>query len=537
MTHSAKFNLTRYIILEYLYTSDELLYTSQEVGYRKIINEHNKEITIVNRNQDILKTGNTTDGTVVELPNGKYVNLDIDQGYFYPNVDDKIQISEIIPQTLAFARYDKVRIHLISGYNFDDIKGLIMNIKIKRKDGKDINLLNQKVDASNYEKIIFNPRPIKIAEFIYDKYIEWEIISISDLLAVQSLNPSASYSLPNLLTDSIGVLPQPIIYGKFSAISNIVRNVSTGFDEIETSESKNIIFSAVDNFKLLVPKVRMATDGDYFEFFAEYDGQTVENFIYNLNSSGGNAYYLIHDIRLVEQVGDSFYTTDEFSQIQLDKFDKILKYRPILEYGDRLVSYSVEYTLRLYNKNDGRSIFKTSSYTFKDASKFSKSPVALNIYGVDRPIKVYNKVENTQAQIIKDNLNTVVKTKYVSVFYDKTAITVGNGSVSSKEIEILPFDGIYRFDLITNKDGMAIMKLDPYSKYNMVFRDLDGKEYRVGEFVSKSFDKSEGTIAFRISKLDTNTILKFKSYKYFVVSISPDGTEQAVFVGTWKSGL
>jgi len=537
MQTSVKFNLTKYILLEYIYNIANETYSTVQVPFRKIENLYTGELTVVNTSNAKHITKNTIDDTVVELDNGKFVLLDIDTGYFYPNLDPNINVIDSYISQPVYVKFDKVRIHLLSGYNFDDIKGFLFSIFLKSAENKKIRLNNILFNYSQSDLLYFNPRPIKLAEFVFDRYIEFLVPSLDYMLQAQINNPNSPIN-PAFVITGYNLSSQPNIFAEFKTITGVERD--NGIDLINVGETKNVLFNASDNFGLLIPRLKRANDGDYFEFYGEYDGEVIENFIYKLNSIAGNNYYIIHDVRLIEQVDNSFYTTDEWSQLQTTDFDKILKYKPIIEYGHRCVAFSIEYTLRLYNKDDGRSIFKTASYTFTDIPNFGKKNIQLPLQGNAQPLKIYNKVSARPILDIKDNILNLTKTKMLSTFYDASQIVIKSendlDNSANVLIQINPFDNVIKFDLVYDEVGtLSVVKLDTISEYYMVFTKLDGTKYRIAEFINEQFNKTNGELAFKISQYDSDKIRKLDNRTFYITSKQPDGIETVIFSGQWTT--
>lgn len=537
MNTSVKFNLSKFVMFEYIY-GQNISYSTVDVPFRRIKNEYNQDTTLVNSSNARHITKNSIDDTVVELDNGKYILLDADTGYFYPNIDPNITvIDDYIPSPI-YVKYDKVRIHILSGYNFDDIKGFLFSIYLKLANNQKLRLCNILFNYSQTDLLYFNPRPIKLAEFIFDRYVEFLVPSCDFLLSAQAAQPNSTTNPGYVMDGGIQLANQPSIFAEYKTIAGIER--IAGIDYLNVGESKNVIFNSTDNFGLLVPKVKRATDGDYFEFYGEYDGNLIEDFIYKLNSLAGNNYYIVHDMRVIEQVGQSFYTTDEWSQLQTSDFDRVLKYRPILEYGDRCTAFSLEYTLRLYNKNDGRSVFKTASYTFSDMSAFGKHSIQIPIQGFGQSFKIYNKLPTRPIIDVKENIFNITKTKMLSTFYDASQIVIKSDKDLDKGIDVViqmnPFDNVIKFDLTYDEAGtFAVVKLDTISSYYMVFTRNDGSEYRIGEFINEQFNKTNGELAFKITKYDSDKIRKLDNNTFYVTSKNPDGIETVIFSGKFTT--
>ena len=141
--------------------------------------------------------------------------------YFYPGFTDFTQGRGNVESLLDYGKissieggpfytgdlpYDTVKIHILTGYVFNDVDGFNLRIKAKQR------TFNKSVDASvvdinNTEAIIssfvfhkdtmgkvveFNPNPIYMTEKFYDRYIEFKIPSIYTL-AIN--NPNKKNSL------------------------------------------------------------------------------------------------------------------------------------------------------------------------------------------------------------------------------------------------------------------------------------------------------------------------------------------------------
>lgn len=169
--------------------------------------------------------------------------------YFYPGFTDFTQGRGNVQALVDYGKigsieggpfytgdlpYDTVRIHILTGYVFNDIEGFNLRIKARQRtfnkstDASVVNINNTEAIISSFTfhkgtmgKVVeFNPNPIYMTERFYDRYIEFKIPSIYTLainnpnkkntLDTSTFNPGAAeieinkdlYSLMDLSQDS-----------------------------------------------------------------------------------------------------------------------------------------------------------------------------------------------------------------------------------------------------------------------------------------------------------------------------------------------
>ncbi len=389
MATSAFFSINKYVVLDYIYDSMTLASTTDT--FRKIVNGYaNGETSIVNKDDMKLVTKNVADNAVVRLDNAKYVLLDVDGPYFYPNLDPNISVQDITIPTTFPVIYDKIRIHILSGYQFPNLFGFIASIFCRQSDGSILRLSNLSYTRSDFDLLYFNPQPLKMAEFIYDKFVEFLVPSQNYMLQQQLASPGSSMILPYFLSSGKFLATQQIIYCEYHNITDITD--TNGIRQFSVDEAVLFSLSSADKFNLLVARIFKAEDGDYFEYYAEYDSDLIEDFIYKINSVAGNKFYIIHELSVIEQIGSTFTRTQTISHVQVGDYSKQFKFKPVLDNADQATSFSLEYTIRFYNSSDGKSIFKTSTLTSSEVAKFSKKGgIKLNVGDSNAAIKVYNR--------------------------------------------------------------------------------------------------------------------------------------------------
>ncbi len=103
--------------------------------------------------------------------------------------------------------------------------------------------------------------------------------------------------------------------------------IKNGILYMNPGNTTKFAFDSYDKFSLLVARITENVDGNYFEYYGEYNSEIIENFIFALNAVAGNAFYLIHDLRIIEQQGATFIQTSSFSNVQQSNYGQGC-YRP-----------------------------------------------------------------------------------------------------------------------------------------------------------------------------------------------------------------
>lgn len=529
MATSLLFNINKYLLLEYIYESDNI--STLSYPFQQIVNNYeSNESIVVNSDYAITKTRNIIQDSVVSIGDGRYVVMDNTRGYFYPNIDNNVSVSNINFLTPVDIPYDKVRIHLLSGYDFPDLEGFITSIYARRNDNKILRLCNLFIKKNDTNRLFFNPKPLVLSEFVYDKYFEFLVPSQSAMLEQQELYPNSTTSISYYLTNGKYLSKQNSLYFEHISVDSISQD-DNGINYLITGENIKFVFSSTDNFSKLVAKISENTNQNYFEYYASYDDSSIEDYIYRLNSVVGNKFYLIHNIRLIEQIGTSFIETENITKTQNNEYDLSFKYRPILRFADIAVSFSIEYTIRLYNGNDGRSVFKTSYLTSTNINGYNGKGVKLNVGNTTQPLKVYNKIQNNSDIQILDNKNKIITNTIITNYVSNNDIIISSNmdddlSVEGTNLKLNPFDNMIKINLSkkTSSDTI-IMKLDSSNSYLMVFMKDDGTKYYISEIISQSLNKNIGELMFTITSKMYEEIRKITSKNLWIVSRDNIGTE------------
>jgi len=336
MTSSTIYNINDYLLLEFIHNGGGVI-SSSNVGFKRIRNKYNGDITITNDDAALRKTGNIIDFTVVDVETNK-VLLDKDTGYYYPELDPNIVVENIAVPPGLNVTYDKVRMHILSGYNYPTLDGSVFSIQVVMNNNKKLKLCDLSYIKTDNRLLYFNPKPIKLANHVYDKYIEFLIPSLDKMLDDQKYLGLSQYILSYYLTDGVYLADKRSLSMEHDTINRVSFN--NGIVNIYCQEKNMANVKSNDEFGGLAAVISENAAGGYFEYHGSWNGAMIEDFVYQLNSIAGNSYYIIHDIRIFEQYGDAFVETSNYTSIQTDRYDKSMKLRPIIENGSA-VSFSI----------------------------------------------------------------------------------------------------------------------------------------------------------------------------------------------------
>lgn len=376
-----------------------------------------------------------------------YLDTDIAEPYndFDPNLTNSNQLLQSFPTGGIDVVYDTVKVHFTSGFDFSGYDGLIFETTVPRRDGVILNLSSRTFLRSDTP--IFNEDPFLLSNKLYASYIEWKVPSV---YFMANENASSTDTLSNKLTSGQGFLTTPPITFKVSGILETVRN-SNGYRLFNIQEINSASILNRDIYDNLYAQVVDSTGGDYFEISGEVTGSTLSNFIAQLNSEGGN-YIAIHQITLSEQIGTTFTQTSDQMFTQTDNFDEPILYRPIVLNSANAVSFAINYTLRLFNRDDNTQIIKNARLVSFDVKKYGRKLMKINLGTVPTVAKVYNKVEEDNGSNItitngsgigsfpgqsSDQITEklVVQTRYVTGFRDRKNIKAAITPVKIQNIK------------------------------------------------------------------------------------------------------
>jgi len=480
-------------------------------------------------------------------------------------------------------QYDTLRIHLVSGFSFAaQGDGFIFEIQITDKNGGKHNLTSiTYLNSDSYE--ILNPDEFIVGERLYSSYIELKIPALSYLNTVTTLSPLDTNSLSYILTNGIGIMPNSMIDISLKNIT--VTQVVNSYKYFIPGEQISTSISMTDEYSGLSAVVQESLDGDYFEIYGEYNGIIYEDFIAVLDGQPNTKIIVFHDVKVIEQVGQNFFTTSENSFMQSNDFGVPYRYRPIVYNSANATSYSIEYTLRIFNKYDNSQIIRQAQYTTFDVKKYGRRMRKINL-GVEPNIaKVYNTLPTNKTVVNLTSYNrmnitqgsstsTVVQTEFVTSFVDRNRISASVSTVkivpairqqgdiiptamgqstgfadiplrleqiSSTDkvyqqgegpISITPFDNFYLFIIYNNAKSTAVGLGEPQlvdltnvgTIYINFYDKPTGLKIKLKSYNNiKEINPANGEVVFKIPAEDANKILGISDTSFYISTVLETG--------------
>jgi len=422
------------ILIEYVYTSQSSPTTFNTGNYPiEIMRDgHTGGSYMFNTDSVSATMGNFRDISAAAINENKtqFAYLDTSVGVPYNDFDPLLTDSVALGQTFfpnIDIEYDRIRVHFVAGYSFTGFDGLIFETLVPNVNNVPLNLSS--IVFLKSDTPVFNPDPLLLADKLYATYIEWRVPSL--FFMNNSFSPSIPNTLGYKLTEGNGFINTPTITLKVSGIYQT--DSVNGYNIFNVEEVNAVTIPSRDIYDNLYAEVIESTGGDYFELTGKVTGSTFANFIASLNAQGGQ-YVVFHEINVSEQIGTNFINTSTQMFTQTTDFDLPILFRPIILNSAIAASFSINYVLRLYNRQDNSQIIKNANLTSFDPKKYGKKLMKINLGTVPTVANVYNKIAaNDGSNIIVTDGNSnnsaltsddiagrmVVKTKYVTTFKDK----------------------------------------------------------------------------------------------------------------------
>lgn len=450
-------------------------------------------------------------------------------------------------QTLAtsninFIRYDTIRLHLRSGYNFASrgYDGFLFQVLAERDGGVENNLtqlvyLNQ----SNYE--ISNPRPFILGETLFAKFIEVKVPTV-----LPNQNPQFNDFFYGDGTSGSSDLNDSTNYGvRFTLIDNI--STEAGYDYFYTAEENKFTISREDEFQDFTVVVEEASDGDYFNIYGERDGNidAFESYILNRINTSSDDIVVIYDVEQYEQVGLTQVKTYDTTFTRADNFDSPIIFRPVVLNSSVAVNFSIDVTMRIYNETDNTQIVKRASLTSSKPGKYGKRLQRVNISGRNTVTEVFNTLPNlSQNRSIRDAVAASVPrtTKYVKSFIERFNVVAVStpAEVSITELErindvsefmssnlnyltsdkleigIYPMTSYYKFK-IAKKNGSDFELINFTTAKNVTLNFIDSTTRKSFNNINhKDVDSSAGEVLFKVDKNNIGEIRSMNSNSFYI---------------------
>ena len=446
-------------------------------NYCVVKNGYLNEKYLVNTSADDWKTNNSFGTTVLPINRQctKWVGFEKIGDDFYSTKDTKwcnyVDGTPFSSDLDCMANYtvnekvvyDVARVYFQSGYN-PEYDGFVFNFFSKSKSGVYYNLLCKLF--KNTDSYLIESEPIWYADKIYTNYIEFRIPSVECLYDLydadnphtpsdpenEPLNNPMWYNLagnPGISKNStIGVE----LYG--------VVGYETSYDYTvyKTNSIISTIFPNKNAEDGITTVINQDTENYCIELCSYYGEPSDDDYsLINYLETFGNTFTFVHQINVTETYLDEnnesvvyehnpvtfIQTWDMLMQMKDESRTPFITYRPILEHDG---TASITYILRITNNRDNTTIIKEIPEDIVNPGMYGKTKESLNVNTSVLPIKVYNRIENTNSVVLTgtsnpigplSNNNTSIRVnKYVvSSFIDRRNIKVRVSPVKIENVE------------------------------------------------------------------------------------------------------
>lgn len=442
---------------------------------------------------------------------------------------------------------DTVKVHIVSGYNFDDVPGFLLQVQAKDTSGNMVDLsnftwLNQ---VLGNDVIKFSSNALYLANRFYDKYIELRVPSVQ-ALGGQSTEPIESALLIQALSD---------VYFTYSTIPEIDKDTYLIQERISLQLP---VASQADNFNAFIAE---STGGDFIEFYATWNDQIIGEYMGDIESgriplytsnnpnnnfeefsdtygAGAQKWVVMHELYVYEQIPGNSILTQQYVFTQENNFSAANYFRPVIKNSDIAASYTIDYICRLTNRMDGTQIIRKASFASTDPKKYGRYFTRLNVDNYI-PYKVFNRIEGEANTTV--NVTDNRKSKFVKVYYDSTRILLNMNN------EVLPQgtgplflkngDGTYKFsfDRIDENAGGEQKNVDLSGAYQyaLLFILDDDSKIEISPTFSTNMNTTLGELEFKIQESQVLQILKQDNNTYSIVIKNPDGTQYTFYEGVF----
>jgi hypothetical protein len=554
-TSTSKYvQITPYLLMEYMYAAPPdaekhfVNSGSSVVGYDKLVNGfRGGAIQILNPDSAYDITKNTLKNSVVRIAENSFVtlnsNLIIPFNDYSDNLTHTNDLPIVFPSNLSVV-YDSIRYHIRAGYNLGNIDGIIMSVEFQDQNLDYVTVSQILIKKGTEQDYTLNPNPVTIGADIYDKYFEIKIPNIKDMNNKYLIE--STYFQPETLAALIsasgkGFVQNAPIRITCWQIQNIVE--FDGYLRYNSAKIATLSLEQEDAFSNIGATIQESTKGEFFEFFATDNMGFIEDFILFQNSQGG-AYYISHQIDVLEQIGAALIQTSGFQSIQTTAYDTPNYYRPIVRNAGIAVSFTLRYTMTLINSADQSRVTRIASYTSTNPAKWGThiTPIQLSVFPQTQ--KVYNRIFS-QPQIMlgsSDKPTPKEIIKYSNVFIEQDYVTAtatnlsfSNNSLSSHNgstdltaygtgklnITVSPFDNYYKFKFIKSSPSGDPVPIDLSSSGNFTisFIDQTGKKLQVPSLADSTIaNPASGELAFKVDESTATKILQLTDRRFFIVN-------------------
>ena len=288
-----------FLLMEYDYTvapTPEIYYVNTgvpAVGFEKIVNGYfNNAVQILNNPASEATTGNVRDLSVVQTDKNRFVTLD--QDYLVPYLDTDPKLTSVNNLPVVFPSnigvyYDTIKFHIVAGYNFENIDGIILQGQFQERTGKKATIFQRLITKSDTTSVVLNPNPIYLGGALYDHYIEIKIPAYTNMVYefdILAGTPAQTSTLAaKISSDGNGFLKDaPITVNLYEITSTVLKN---GYENYIAQSRNQLAVVPRDNFSSLAAVIQENAFYSYLEYYPTWDGNFLEDFL-NAEGKVGN---------------------------------------------------------------------------------------------------------------------------------------------------------------------------------------------------------------------------------------------------------
>lgn len=553
---SSYIQIANYALLEYTYAS-EIISTSKAKALR-LFNGYTNEYQFLNNAQATQLTGNVLDysAVLINRDSNKWGYLDVDSVSPIISIDPNITVTDISASLVPNIKYDKVKLHILSGYDFQGIDGIILAFNWEQWTSSGTGGTRFTPAAQVYLKgdpqVKFSTIPLFVGDRLYDKYIEIAVPSLAEVNFDFWNSPLASNTFGFQYTfANTGFLNEGQISATLYEINTT--NVDAGNRYFITGNSYTSSFNQADLYSYISAIVRENAEYDYIEYFPTWNGEFLEDYINLLNASGGD-WVVVNQLEVYEQLGSSFLNTFSMTSLQSTALNAPVAFRPIIRNASLAISFTVEYSMRLLNKANGQEIIRKATYTSFEPKKYGAQIQKINVLDGFRPVKVYNKIVKMTEQDLETSVQylgtptIMTQNVYINSYYDVNFISVD----STTDVSNVLGETVYP----QGENTIFINKFDNYVKYKIFTKSADKKQNVSLNLTSNGMniklafifddqskiyidptqdqtaaDPGAGEVLFRIDDTVSTKLLGGKQREYYIVNKNESGDEVLIYSG------
>jgi len=475
--------------------------------------------------------------------------IDIDT----PNLTYPAYWDSSIAITPVLYTCDSIKVHIVSGYNFDEIGGFLLQIRAMDNSSNLVDLANfayiKQPNAIANGVINFDSNTLYLGNRFYDKYIQFKVPSIQSLGG--DITPSPA------LGGTLNISAGSDVYVTYSTIFDIVNGFFTPDDTVNVQLP---VTSVADNFNCFIAE---STAGDFIEYYATWANTIIGNYmgdiesgriqLYTSNNPNDNyqnftdsygtnsaKWVIIHEISVIENIpGGTSLVTQKYSFTQDSGFSTPNYFRPILVNSDIDSSYTIQYTCRLTNRMDGTQIIRKASFASTDPKKYGINFTRLTVENL-LPYNVFNMIEPEAVNTVA-NSSGLEKTTYVKVFFDTTKVTLnaqnevfpqGTGPLFLKSLNSTY---LFKFEQLDSNGNSVNVDLSGAYNYALVFKLDDNTTKQISPTYSTNMNTTLGELEFALT-VDLISLLNTqKNNNYSIVVLNPNGSSYTFYEGVYYS--